>query len=144
MSKEPAYNHGYVLGFYPPDTINTSNGSESALPHQFRWTAERAAMRFGTQPTPETILSFRLAANRPARSPTPDGQVNVMDMEISYQFPLTFDTAWRIYRLLIPPTRRGIQFRIQVEPFRADTLTAGDTRDLGVVVDWAKTTCLPK
>ncbi len=125
----PALTYGYVLGFYPADAR-----SSATLP-TFRWTGEYAAIRFGTQPTPETVLSLRLAASRPEGVSAPHGEFGING---SLQVSLSFAPEWRVYRLLVPPTERGVSLTMRADPFNAGAVTKEDPRNLGVAIDWTE------
>jgi hypothetical protein len=125
----PALTYGYVLGFYPAESRSSATFST------FRWTREHAAIRFGTLPTPETVLLLRLAASRPEGVSAPRGEFGING---SLQVSLSFAPEWRVYRLLVPPTERGVSLTMRADPFNADAVTKGDPRNLGVALDWAE------
>lgn len=124
-----AAEHGYVLGFYPADTVENAP--------TFRWSRAQATIRFGTLPTPAGVVRLRLSATRP------DG---VSSPRLTFLVNGTFMTQtivtpgwWRTYRFVVPPSPHGVVLTIQTETFVLPDKNRADAerRNLGVAVDWA-------
>ncbi|NJN68075.1 MAG: hypothetical protein HC884_15875 [Chloroflexaceae bacterium] len=135
--------YGYVLGCYPAEEeARPGQGPEQEQDHRasFRWTGAQSAIRFGTLPTAESVLRIRLATSRPNHTPIPQVHLRVNERPIASTL---VPSEWRVYRFLVPPAPRGGALTVQSDTVvipegnTSGSNRAADTRDLGVMLDWA-------
>jgi hypothetical protein len=122
-------NYGYTLGFYPA-------APRSDQP-TFRWSQERAGIRFGTLPTPATLVGMRLSTSRPSHVPIPRVGIFVNGIYVTH---INVEPGWwRTYWFVVPPTPHGIRLTMHTDTISAQALGTHDhsERELGVAVDWA-------
>lgn len=121
---------GYLLGFYQEG----AEGSGSA----FRWTADRAWLRFGTAPIDEHIIRLRLSGMR--RPNLPLAQMGLLINDVPVIQNTTVLPGWRVYHVLVPASSVGQRVEIQSStwiPADYAEPPAPYRRSVGIALDWA-------
>lgn len=136
----PAEEYGYTLGLYP----NLPGSGSTA-----RWSGAQMQLRFGTLPTPSSIVSIRLSGERPEGVPAPKLDVLIDSRLIASTI---VPSHWRVYRFVVPPAASGVQITLRTDTYIPALAAAQlsepslpaqpDPRPLGLALDWAAMTPL--
>ena len=106
-------------------------------------------LRFGTLPTPSSIVSIRLSGERPEGVPAPKLDVLIDSRLIASTI---VPSHWRVYRFVVPPAASGVQITLRTDTYIPALAAAQlsepslpaqpDPRPLGLALDWAAMTPL--
>jgi 4-amino-4-deoxy-L-arabinose transferase-like glycosyltransferase len=129
LGAPPACLYGYIFGIY-------MEYAPEVLPPA-RWTGAYAGLRFGTAPTPTSVVRLRASAPRPHTSPPPHMHITLND---TMPIATTIAPGWpRIYRMMVPPSSDGVTLLLHSDTIPLSVLNhrPEDEREGGILIDWA-------